>query len=177
MKFKVTLKHPTDYGRLQKAPEIFETFRTTTKDAIEEYCQLNFVNRSEILEFTPLVVSKDGPGCYGDGFYERDSFYDKPAVAFKAHTVHPKKLVNSLWRDANNRHLDYLFKITEVTGVCGTPLNPYDTTKWEIEYVELNPRTKQVIKGDFFGIIRPTYMRMNLAEFMRKNYCIEMTQL
>ncbi len=174
MKFKVTLKHPYDCRKLRNAPEIFETYCRTTKEAIEEYCQLNYVNRSEILEFTPLVVSKDGPGCYGEGYFEHNSYSDKPATAFKAHTVHPKKLVNSLWSDANNRYTDLLYKITDVIGVSGTPLNPYDTALWIVEYVELNPITKQVKKGDFFGIINPTYHRMNLAEFMKHNYCISL---
>lgn len=173
-KYKVSLKHSYDYLGMANAPEIFESYRGTVSEAIEEFCREKFVRRSDILEFVPLVISKDGPGLYGEGYRTQNDYYDKPASAFKAHTVHPTKLVGTLWRDSNNRFLDYLLKITKVSPSYSSPLNPYDLTKWEVEYVEINPRTMEVVKGDFFGVINPTYKRMNLAEFMKKYYCDKM---
>jgi len=166
-KYKVTIKSSYDYLGMAKAPEIFESYRGNVEDALEEYCNRTHVRRSEIQRFEKLIVSKDGPGLYDEGYRSRSEYYDKPASAFKAETVHPQKLVGSLWRDANNRFLDYLLRITAVSG---DRLYPYEARKWEVEYVEINPRTMQVVKGDFMGIV-PTYRHMNLAEFKKKYYC------
>ena len=158
-----------------KAPDVFDSYGRTKEDVIEDYCCKKHVLRSEIQDIVPLLVSRDGPGHNGEGYYVRDSYNDRPASAFKVHTVHPKKLVGTLWRDGNNRYLDYMLKITEVRPAYGTnPLNPFDLSQWEVEYVKVNPRTMQVEKGDFFGIIDPTYKRMNLAELMQKCYCDKM---
>ena len=122
-----------------------------------------------------MVISKDGSGTYGEGFHVQSSYYDKPASAFKALTVHPSKLVGTLWRNANNRFLDYMLKITEVHPKYGSnPSDPYDYSQWDVEYVEVNPRTMQVVRGDFFGVINPTYKHMNLAEFAHNYYCDKM---
>ncbi len=175
MKFKVTLKDFYDSTLPRTAPEIFETYCTTIPDAIDEYCYKNCIQESEILSFEPMVVSKDGIGHYGEGLYEQhDDYHDRPRSAFNAHTVHPKRLVNSLWRDSNNRYSDHVFKITEVVGEHGEPLNPFDLTQWEVEYVEIDPCTNEIVRGDFLGI-NPTYKRMNLANFMNSNHCIKLT--
>lgn len=175
MKIKVTLKDYCNPTMPRRAPEIFETYSYTIQEALEQYCYQNHIDKSEVLEFRPLVVSKDGPGLCSEGYHEqRDDYHDKPASAFKAHSVHPKQLVNSLWRDSNNRYLNHIYKITEVRGEQGTPINPFDLSAWEIEYVELNPRTMQIVKGDLFGIVSPTYKHMNLARFMKENYCFKL---
>lgn len=176
MKIKVTLRDYYDPTMPRKAHEIFETYCYNVKDALEQYCYQHHIDQSEILEFKPLVVSKDGPGLHLEGYHEqRNDYHDKPASAFKAHSVHPKQLVNSLWRDSNNRFLDHIYRITAVKGEYGEPRNPYDHSGWEIEYVELNPRTMQIVRGDAFGIISPTYKHMNLAQFMKENYCFKLS--
>ena len=170
-KYSITFQSTGILGTA-KSPDVYETTCSSVEEVIEEYCYKNNVMRSEIQNVVPLVVSKDGPGIYGDGYYLKSSYHDKPASAFKALTVLPTKLVGTLWRDANNRFLDYLLKITEVHG--NNSSDPYDYTQWDVEYVEINPRTMTVVKGDSFGVFNPTYKHMNLAEFTHRYYCDKM---
>lgn len=158
-----------------RAPEIYETYSRNLQDAISEYCFKNQITPSEILEFKPLIVSRDGIGHYGEGFHEQGAYHDKPASAFIAHTRHPKQLINSLWRDSNNRFIDRIYRITAVgSDGYGIPRNPYDTTKWEVEYVELNPQTMQIVREGCMDLVHPTYKRMNLARFMQMYYCFNL---
>ncbi len=175
MRYKVVLKGRGFFS--PPKPEIYETACWTKEEAIRNFCsERGIFDRSDILEFIPLVVSKDGQGSHGEGFRTQGDYYDKPNTAFKAHTVHPKKLINSQWKVNDDRYDDHLYKITNVICQSVGAESQYDPRSWKVEYVEISPITKQIVRAGAFDMITPTYKRMELVEFMKRYYCVFLSQ-